>query len=197
MLVMMLLILIVTFCCAIISYIQVKNDTKNHSIRIINKILFIISGNIFMFITAMVISCILWEMYINIQTITELDSNVSLYLFIVTLCILLIRGRNLPGYYFKRFLMNIFTKEESEIITSWATSIFCSTIKSLIYLVGFISALILNTITLKKGIIISEEIKDIADIINYAIITIIAFDTSIEIIICQKEKIVKEWKKKI
>jgi len=193
----MLLILIVILCCAIISYIQIKNDTKNHNIRIINKILFIISGNIFMFITAMVISCILWEMYINIQTITELDSNVSLYLFIVTLCILLIRGRNLPGYYFKIFLMNIFTKEESAIITSWATSIFCSTIKSLIYLVGFISALILNTITLKKGIIISEEIKDIADIINYAIITIIAFDTSIEIIICQKEKIVKEWKKKI
>ena len=197
MLVMMLLILIVTFCCAIISYIQVKNDTKNHSIRIINKILFIISGNIFMFIIAMVISCILWEMYIHIQTITELDSNASLYLFIVTLCILLIRGRNLPGYYFKRFLMNIFTKEESEIITSWATSIFCSTIKSLIYLVGFISALILNTITLKKGIIISEEMKDIADIINYAIITIIAFDTSIEIIICQKGKIIKEWKKEI
>ena len=193
----MLLILIVTFCCAIISYIKIKNDTKNHNIRIINKILFIISGNIFMFIIAMVISCILWEMYIHIQTITELDSNVSLYLFIVTLCILLIRGRNLPGYYFKRFLMNIFTKEESEIITSWATSIFCSTIKSLIYLVGFISALILNTITLKKGIIISEEIKDIADIINYAIITIIAFDTSIEIIICQKGKIIKEWKKEI
>lgn len=193
----MLLILIVTFCCAIISYIKIKNDTKNHNIRIINKILFIISGNIFMFITAMVISCILWEMYIHIQTITGLDSNVSLYLFIVTLCILLIRGRNLPGYYFKRFLMNIFTKEESEIITSWATSIFCSTIKSLIYLVGFISALILNTITLKKGIIISEEIKDIADIINYAIITIIAFDTSIEIIICQKGKIIKEWEKEI
>jgi len=150
-----------------------------------------------MFIIAMVISCILWEMYIHIQTIPELDSNASLYLFIVTLCILLIRGRNLPGYYFKRFLMNIFTKEESEIITSWATSIFCSTIKSLIYLVGFISALILNTITLKKGIIISEEIKDIADIINYAIITIIAFDTSIEIIICQKGKIIKEWKKEI
>ena len=193
----MLLILIVTFCCAIISYIKIKNDTKNHNIRIINKILFIISGNIFMFIIAMVISCILWEMYIHIQTITELDSNVSLYLFIVTLCILLIRGRNLPGYYFKRFLMNIFTKEESEIITSWATSIFCSTIKSLIYLVGFVSALILNTLTLKKGIIISEEIKDIADIINYAIITIIAFDTSIEIIICQKGKIIKEWKKEI
>ena len=150
-----------------------------------------------MFIIAMVISCILWEMYIHIQTITELDSNASLYLFIVTLCILLIRGRNLPGYYFKRFLMNIFTKEESEIITSWATSIFCSTIKSLIYLVGFISALILNTITLKKGIIISEEIKDIADIINYAIITIIAFDTLIETINFQKEKIVKEWKKEI
>lgn len=197
MLVIMLLILIVTFCCAIISYIKIKNDTENHNIRIINKILFIISGNIFMFIIAMVISCILWEMYIHIQTITELDSNASLYLFIVTLCILLIRGRNLPGYYFKRFLMNIFTKEESEIITSWATSIFCSTIKSLIYLVGFISALILNTITLKKGIIISEEIKDIADIINYAIITIIAFDTSIEIIICQKGKIIKEWKKEI
>lgn len=197
MLVIMLLILIVTFCCAIISYIKIKNDTKNRNIRIINKILFIISGNIFMFIIAMVISCILWEMYINIQTITELDSNASLYLFIVTLCILLIRGRNLPGYYLKRFLMNIFTKEESEIITSWATSIFCSTIKSLIYLVGFISALILNTITLKKGIIISEEIKDIADIINYAIITIIAFDTSIEIIICQKGKIIKEWKKEI
>ena len=197
MLVIMLLILIVTFCCAIISYIKIKNDTKNHNIRIINKILFIISGNIFMFIIAMVISCILWEMYIHIQTITELDSNASLYLFIVTLCILLIRGRNLPGYYFKRFLMNIFTKEESEIITSWATSIFCSTIKSLIYLVGFISALILNTITLKKGIIISEEMKDIADIINYAIITIIAFDTSIEIIICQKWKIIKEWKKEI
>ena len=197
MLVIMLSILIVTFCCAIISYIKIKNDTKNHNIRIINKILFIISGNIFMFIIAMVISCILWEMYIHIQTITELDSNVSLYLFIVTLCILLIRGRNLPGYYFKRFLMNIFTKEESEIITSWATSIFCSTIKSLIYLVGFVSALILNTLTLKKGIIISEEIKDIANIINYAIITIIAFDTSIEIIICQKEKIVKEWRKKI
>ena len=195
--VIMLLILIVTFCCAIISYIKIKNDTENHNIRIINKILFIISGNIFMFIIAMVISCILWEMYIHIQTITELDSNASLYLFIVTLCILLIRGRNLPGYYFKRFLMNIFTKEESEIITSWATSIFCSTIKSLIYLVGFISALILNTITLKKGIIISEEIKDIADIINYAIITIIAFDTSIEIIICQKGKIIKEWKKEI
>lgn len=193
----MLLILIVTFCCAIISYIKIKNDTENHNIRIINKILFIISGNIFMFIIAMVISCILWEMYIHIQTITELDSNASLYLFIVTLCILLIRGRNLPGYYFKRFLMNIFTKEESEIITSWATSIFCSTIKSLIYLVGFISALILNTITLKKGIIISEEMKDIADIINYAIITIIAFDTSIEIIICQKGKIIKEWKKEI
>ena len=193
----MLLILIATFCCAIISYIKIKNDTKNHNIRIINKILFIISGNIFMFIIAMVISCILWEMYIHIQTITELDSNASLYLFIVTLCILLIRGRNLPGYYFKRFLMNIFTKEESEIITSWATSIFCSTIKSLIYLVGFISALILNTIILKKGIIISEEIKDIADIINYAIITIIAFDTSIEIIICQKGKIIKEWKKEI
>ena len=193
----MLLILIVTFCCAIISYIKIKNDTENHNIRIINKILFIISGNIFMFIIAMVISCILWEMYIHIQTITELDSNTSLYLFIVTLCILLIRGRNLPGYYFKRFLMNIFTKEESEIITSWATSIFCSTIKSLIYLVGFISALILNTITLKKGIIISEEIKDIADIINHAIITIIAFDTSIEIIICQKGKIIKEWKKEI
>ena len=193
----MLLILIVTFCCAIISYIKIKNDTENHNIRIINKILFIISGNIFMFIIAMVISCILWEMYIHIQTITELDSNASLYLFIVTLCILLIRGRNLPGYYFKRFLMNIFTKEESEIITSWATSIFCSTIKSLIYLVGFISALILNTITLKKGIIISEEIKDIADIINYAIIAIIAFDTSIEIIICQKGKIIKEWKKEI
>lgn len=193
----MLLILIVTFCCAIISYIKIKNDTENHNIRIINKILFIISGNIFMFIIAMVISCILWEMYIHIQTITELDSNASLYLFIVTLCILLIRGRNLPGYYFKRFLMNIFTKEESEIITSWATSIFCSTIKSLIYLVRFISALILNTITLKKGIIISEEIKDIADIINYAIITIIAFDTSIEIIICQKGKIIKEWKKEI
>ena len=193
----MLLILIVTFCCAIISYIKIKNDTENHNIRIINKILFIISGNIFMFIIAMVISCILWEMYIHIQTITELDSNASLYLFIVTLCILLIRGRNLPGYYFKRFLMNIFTKEESEIITSWATSIFCSTIKSLIYLVGFISALILNTITLKRGIIISEEIKDIADIINYAIITIIAFDTSIEIIICQKGKIIKEWKKEI
>ena len=193
----MLLILIVTFCCAIISYIKIKNDTKNHNIRIINKILFIISGNIFMFIIAMVISCILWEMYIHIQTITELDSNVSLYLFIVTLCILLIRGRNLPGYYFKRFLMNIFTKEESEIITSWATSIFCSTIKSLIYLIGFVSALILNTLTLKKGIIISEEIKDIADIINYAIITIIAFDTSIEIIICQKGKIIKEWKKEI
>lgn len=193
----MLLILIVTFCCAIISYIKIKNDTENHNIRIINKILFIISGNIFMFIIAMVISCILWEMYIHIQTIPELDSNASLYLFIVTLCILLIRGRNLPGYYFKRFLMNIFTKEESEIITSWATSIFCSTIKSLIYLVGFISALILNTITLKKGIIISEEIKDIADIINYAIITIIAFDTSIEIIICQKGKIIKEWKKEI
>lgn len=193
----MLLILIATFCCAIISYIKIKNDTENHNIRIINKILFIISGNIFMFIIAMVISCILWEMYIHIQTITELDSNASLYLFIVTLCILLIRGRNLPGYYFKRFLMNIFTKEESEIITSWATSIFCSTIKSLIYLVGFISALILNTITLKKGIIISEEIKDIADIINYAIITIIAFDTSIEIIICQKGKIIKEWKKEI
>lgn len=197
MLVIMLSILIVTFCCAIISYIKIKNDTKNHNIRIINKILFIISGNIFMFIIAMVISCILWEMYIHIQTITELDSNVSLYLFIVTLCILLIRGRNLPGYYFKRFLMNIFTKEESEIITSWATSIFCSTIKSLIYLVGFVSALILNTLTLKKGIIISEEIKDIADIINYAIITIIAFDTSIEIIICQKGKIIKEWKKEI
>ena len=197
MLVIMLLILIVTFCCAIISYIKIKNDTKNHNIRIINKILFIISGNIFMFITAIVISCILWEMYINIQTITELDSNVLLYLFIVTLCILLIRGRNLPGYYFKRFLMNIFTKEESEIITSWATSIFCSTIKSLIYLVGFVSALILNTLTLKKGILISEEIKDIADIINYAIITIIAFDTSIEIIICQKGKIIKEWKKEI
>ena len=197
MLVIMLLILIVTFCCAIISYIKIKNDTKNHNIRIINKILFIISGNIFMFIIAMVISCILWEMYIHIQTITELDSNVSLYLFIVTLCILLIRGRNLPGYYFKRFLMNIFTKEESEIITSWATSIFCSTIKSLIYLVGFVSALILNTLTLKKAIIISEEIKDIADIINYAIITIIAFDTSIEIIICQKGKIIKEWKKEI
>ena len=195
--VIMLLILIVTFCCAIISYIKIKNDTENHNIRIINKILFIISGNIFMFIIAMVISCILWEMCIHIQTITELDSNASLYLFIVTLCILLIRGRNLPGYYFKRFLMNIFTKEESEIITSWATSIFCSTIKSLIYLVGFISALILNTITLKKGIIISEEIKDIADIINYAIITIIAFDTSIEIIICQKGKIIKEWKKEI
>ncbi|WP_433072291.1 hypothetical protein [Treponema vincentii] len=193
----MLLILIVTFCCAIISYIKIKNDTENHNIRIINKILFMISGNIFMFIIAMVISCILWEMYIHIQTITELDSNASLYLFIVTLCILLIRGRNLPGYYFKRFLMNIFTKEESEIITSWATSIFCSTIKSLIYLVGFISALILNTITLKKGIIISEEIKAIADIINYAIITIIAFDTSIEIIICQKGKIIKEWKKEI
>lgn len=193
----MLLILIVTFCCAIISYIKIKNNTENHNIRIINKILFIISGNIFMFIIAMVISCILWEMYIHIQTITELDSNASLYLFIVTLCILLIRGRNLPGYYFKRFLMNIFTKEESEIITSWATSIFCSTIKSLIYLVGFISALILNTITLKKGIIISEEIKAIADIINYAIITIIAFDTSIEIIICQKGKIIKEWKKEI
>ena len=150
-----------------------------------------------MFITAMVVSCILWEMYINIQTITGLDSNASLYLFIVTLCILLIRGRNLPGYYFKRFLMNIFTKEESEIITSWATSIFCSTIKSLIYIVGFISTIILNTITLKKGVIISEEIKDIADIINYAIITIIAFDTSIEIIICQKRKIIKEWKKEI
>ncbi|WP_235619791.1 hypothetical protein [Treponema sp. OMZ 838] len=193
----MLLILIVTFCCAIISYIKIKNDTENHNIRIINKILFIISGNIFMFIIAMVISCILWEMYIHIQTITELDSNASLYLFIVTLCILLIRGRNLPGYYFKRFLMNIFTKEESEIITSCATSIFCSTIKLLIYLVGFISALILNTITLKKGIIISEEIKDIADIINYAIITIIAFDTSIETIICQKGKIIKEWKKEI
>lgn len=193
----MLLILIVTFCCAIISYIKIKNDTENHNIRIINKILFIISGNIFMFIIAMVISCILWEMYIHIQTITELDSNASLYLFIVTLCILLIRGRNLPGYYFKRFLMNIFTKEESEIITSWATSIFCSTIKSLIYLVGFISALILNTITLKKGIIISEEMKDIADIINYAIITIIAFDTLIETINFQKEKIVKEWKKEI
>ena len=197
MLVIMLSILIVTFCCAIISYIKIKNDTKNHNIRIINKILFIISGNIFMFIIAMVISCILWEMYIHIQTITELDSNASLYLFIVTLCILLIRGRNLPGYYFKRFLMNIFTKEESEIITSWATSIFCSTIKSLIYLIGFVSALILNTLTLKKGIIISEEIKDIADIINYAIITIIAFDTSIEIIICQKGKIIKEWKKEI
>lgn len=197
MLVIILSILIVTFCCAIISYIKIKNDTKNHNIRIINKILFIISGNIFMFIIAMVISCILWEMYIHIQTITELDSNVSLYLFIVTLCILLIRGRNLPGYYFKRFLMNIFTKEESEIITSWATSIFCSTIKSLIYLVGFVSALILNTLTLKKGIIISEEIKDIADIINYVIITIIAFDTSIEIIICQKGKIIKEWKKEI
>ena len=193
----MLLILIVTFCCAIISYIKIKNDTENHNIRIINKILFIISGNIFMFIIAMVISCILWEMYIHIQTITELDSNASLYLFIVTLCILLIRGRNLPGYYFKRFLMNIFTKEESKIITSWATSIFCSTIRFLIYLVGFVSALILNTLTLKKGIIISEEIKDIADIINYAIITIIAFDTSIEIIICQKGKIIKEWKKEI
>lgn len=193
----MLLILIVTFCCAIISYIKIKNDTENHNIRIINKILFIISGNIFMFIIAMVISCILWEMYIHIQTITELDSNASLYLFIVTLCILLIRERNLPGYYFKRFLMNIFTKEESKIITSWATSIFCSTIRFLIYLVGFVSALILNTITLKKGIIISEEIKDIADIINYAIITIIAFDTSIEIIICQKGKIIKEWKKEI
>ena len=193
----MLLILIVTFCCAIISYIKIKNDTKNHNIRIINKILFIISGNIFMFIIAMVISCILWEMYIHIQTITELDSNVSLYLFIVTLCILLIRGRNLPGYYFKRFLMNIFTKEESEIITNWATSIFCSTIKFLIYLVGFVSSLILNTLTLKKSIIISEEIKDIADIINYAIIAIIAFDTSIEIIICQKGKIIKEWKKEI
>lgn len=193
----MLLILIVTFCCAIISYIKIKNDTKNHNIRIINKILFIISGNIFMFIIAMVISCILWEMYIHIQTITEFDSNVSLYLFIVTLCILLIRGRNLPGYYFKRFLMNIFTKEESEIITNWATSIFCSTIKFLIYLVGFISSLILNTLTLKKSIIISEEIKDIADIINYAIIAIIAFDTSIEIIICQKGKIIKEWKKEI
>ena len=193
----MLLILIATFCCAIISYIKIKNDTKNHNIRIINKILFIISGNIFMFIIAMVISCILWEMYIHIQTITELDSNASLYLFIVTLCILLIRGRNLPGYYFKRFLMNIFTKEESEIITNWATSIFCSTIKFLIYLVGFVSSLILNTLTLKKSIIISEEIKDIADIINYAIITIIAFDTSIEIIICQKGKIIKEWKKEI
>ena len=193
----MLLILIATFCCAIISYIKIKNDTKNHNIRIINKILFIISGNIFMFIIAMVISCILWEMYIHIQTITELDSNVSLYLFIVTLCILLIRGRNLPGYYFKRFLMNIFTKEESEIITNWATSIFCSTIKFLIYLVGFVSSLILNTLTLKKSIIISEEIKDIADIINYAIIAIIAFDTSIEIIICQKGKIIKEWKKEI
>ena len=193
----MLLILIVTFCCAIISYIKIKNDTKNHNIRIINKILFIISGNIFMFIIALVISCILWEMYIHIQTITELDSNVSLYLFIVTLCILLIRGRNLPGYYFKRFLMNIFTKEESEIITNWATSIFCSTIKFLIYLVGFVSSLILNTLTLKKSIIISEEIKDIADIINYAIIAIIAFDTSIEIIICQKGKIIKEWKKEI
>ena len=91
MLVIMLLILIVTFCCAIISYIQIRNNSKNHNIRIINKILFIISGNIFMFITAMVISCILWEMYINIQIMTELDSNVSLYLFIVTLCILLIR----------------------------------------------------------------------------------------------------------
>lgn len=193
----MLLILIATFCCAIISYIKIKNDTKNHNIRIINKILFIISGNIFMFIIAMVISCILWEMYIHIQTITELDSNASLYLFIVTLCILLIRGRNLPGYYFKRFLMNIFTKEESEIITNWATSIFCSTIKFLIYLVGFVSSLILNTLTLKKSIIISEEIKDIADIINYAIIAIIAFDTSIEIIICQKGKIIKEWKKEI
>ena len=80
MLARMLLILIVIFCCAIVSYIQVKNDTKNHSIRIINKILFIISGNIFMFIIAMVISCILWEMYINIQTLTGLDSNVSFYL---------------------------------------------------------------------------------------------------------------------
>ena len=197
MLVMMLLILIVTFCCAIISYIQVKNDTKNHSIRIINKILFIISGNIFMFIIALVISCILWEMYINIQTLTELDSNVSFYLFIVTLCILLIRGRNLPGYYFKRFLRNIFTKDESEIITNWATSIFCFSIKPLIYLVGFISALILNAIRLRKGIVMSEEIKDIADIINYAIITIIAFDTLIETINFQKEKIVKEWKKEI
>ena len=93
--------------------------------------------------------------------------------------------------------MNIFTKEESEIITNWATSIFCSTIKFLIYLVGFVSSLILNTLTLKKSIIISEEIKDIADIINYAIIAIIAFDTSIEIIICQKGKIIKEWKKEI
>ena len=37
----MLLILIVTFCCAIISYIKIKNDTENHNIRIINKILFI------------------------------------------------------------------------------------------------------------------------------------------------------------
>lgn len=43
----------------------------------------------------------------------------------------------------------------------------------------------------------SEEIKDIADIINYAIITIIAFDTLIETINFQKEKIVKEWKKEI
>ena len=150
-----------------------------------------------MFITAMVISCILWEMYINIQTITELDSNVSLYLFIVTLCILLIRGRNLPGYYFKKFLRNIFTKKESEIITSWATSIFCFIIKPLIYMIGFISALILNGISLRKGIVIPEGVKDIADIINYAIITIIAFDTSIETIIFQKEKIVKEWKKEI
>lgn len=133
MLVIMLLIFIVTFCCAIISYIQIKNDTKNHDIRIINKVLFIISGNIFMFITTIIISYILWEMYINIQSITKLDSNVSFYLFIVTLCILLIRGRNLPGYYLKRFLMNIFTKEESEIITSWATSIFCFIIKPLIY----------------------------------------------------------------
>lgn len=197
MLQIMFLILIVTFCFAIISYIQIKNDTKNHNIRIINKILFIISGNIFMFITAMVISCILWEMYINIQTITELDSNVSLYLFIVTLCILLIRGRNLPGYYFKKFLRNIFTKKESEIITSWATSIFCFIIKPLIYMIGFISALILNGISLRKGIVIPEGVKDIADIINYAIITIIAFDTSIETIIFQKEKIVKEWKKEI
>ena len=64
-------------------------------------------------------------------------------------------------------------------------------------MIGFISALILNGISLRKGIVIPEGVKDIADIINYAIITIIAFDTSIETIIFQKEKIVKEWKKEI
>ena len=67
----------------------------------------------------------------------------------------------------------------------------------MIYFIGFLTALILNFLNLNVNQVLPEHIKDLTDVINLSLITIIALDAVFEAYIGQIDRLKEKLKKNL
>jgi hypothetical protein len=186
-----------TFMTAFLSYFSIKSGFKIRHIRTINKISFIISGNMLLVFLTVFIAAYLGKIVYGLGDTVNITDNALLYIYIVLMSILIIRNKSVPGYFLHRFIKDFFGKNDSIIITEWATSIFCFFIRPMIYFIGFLTALILNFLNLNVNQVLPEHIKDLTDVINLSLITIIALDAVFEAYIGQIDRLKEKLKKNL